>query len=258
MERCAVLCDIDGVLRRGSKAIPGAARFVRALQRSGRRYLFLTNSPDNSPRELSASLRRLGMDVPAEHFYTSAQAIGAFIERQHGRGARVFLIGSPALRQELARIGAVFVDRRADYVILCSGGRYDKTQLDTALSLVLDGARFVTANREPASPSEDGVTTGCGALVAPIEKVVKCPAYVAGKPNHLMIRAAESMLGLEPTHTLVIGDSLDTDVDVGIQAQMKTVLVLSGITDRDALERSPFKPDWVFPSVAKIDLSRLP
>jgi NagD protein len=254
----AILCDIDGVLYRGGKALPGAARFIAELQRSGRKYLFLTNSPDHSPSELRRRFRSFfHVDVAKENFYTAAEAIASFAVARRRR-PRVFVIGSRHLRQELVKRGAVLVDKRAHFVIATGGGRYGMPELDKAVELILAGAKFLTANNEPASPALNRKGLGCGALVAPIEKATGVPSYAVGKPNHLMIDAIEDRMKLDPSRAIMIGDSLNTDVDLGIQARMKTILVLTGVTTREEVERSPFSPDYVFASVAGIRLGRLP
>jgi len=255
--RFAVVSDLDGVLHRGKKAIPGAGRFVSRLKASGREYLFLTNSPDHSPAELRRKLLKLGLDIPTGRFYTSAQAMAAFV-RDHSPHASVFLVGSRALHEELARAGARFTTRKPRFVIVTTGGAYGPDEIDAAIKLVLGGANFLTVSGEALSPTESGVKAGCGAFTAPIEKATGCKPFVVGKPNHLMIRHAERLFGIEPARALMIGDSLDTDIDVGVQAQMKTVLVLSGLTSREQLRRRPYQPDYVFDSVADIDLDRLP
>jgi NagD protein len=253
----SVLCDLDGVLHCGSRVIPGAKRFVAALKRSGRKYLFLTNSPDHSPRGLKRNLEDFDIDIPASRFYTSAQAIAAFM-RSGSRHPSVYLVGSRALRAELKAIGAIFDDKNPEYVVVTSGGRYGVNEIDKSIELVLKGGRFITASREAASLAERTLKSGCGALIAPIERASGQMAYAIGKPNHLMLRDVERVYGFNPKRTLMIGDNLDTDINLGRQAEMKTVLVLSGITSRVQAGCSPYRPDYVFESVAEIDLGKLP
>jgi NagD protein len=127
-----------------------------------------------------------------------------------------------------------------------------------SIELVAHGAKFITASDEKKSLTENGIKAGCGAIIAPIESATGCKAYVVGKPNHLMIRNVEREFGINPLETLMIGDSLDTDIDVGEQAQMTTVLVLSGITSREQLKHSAYEPDYVFENVGCIKLGELP
>jgi len=253
----SVLCDLDGVLHRESKPIPGAARFVKELQASGRQYLFLTNSPDQSPQQLEQTLKKFGMHISAEHFYTAARAVAEFLAC-HAYRPRVFVIGSEALRTELKRQKAVLTDHTPDFVVFGSGGEYRLSLLDKAVKFVRAGAKLIAVNAEQKALTETGFRAGCGALLAPIEIATETKAYIVGKPNHFMIRAAERCLSLKPSETLMIGDSLDTDIDVGMQAQMKTILVLTGITSRKDVEQSSYRPDYIFESVGRIKLNKLP
>jgi NagD protein len=253
----AVICDLDGVLHCGSHAVRGASGFVERLKRSGRPFLFLTNSPDHSPRELRRKLKKLGIDIPAARFYTSAQAIAAFIGSR-SRRPHVYMVGSPALQDELKLAGAVLDEDKPEYVVVASGGRYGTDEIDKAIELILKGARFITASAEATSPGAKGPTSGCGALVAPVERATGRAAYAVGKPNHLMIRDIERLFGFDPKECLMIGDSLDTDIDLGIQAGMKTVLVLSGVTSAAEVKRCACKPDYVFANIGEIDLNVLP
>jgi NagD protein len=253
----SILCDIDGVIHRGTRVLPGAARFVKALCRSGRTYCFLTNSAEQSPRELKKMMQQLGFNIPEDRFYTSGQATAEFIA-QHARRPRVYWIGSQALGDELRKVGARFDDKRPEFVVVSRGGPYTLKQIDKAIELVSHGANLISTNHEPAGLTEYGIKAGSGGLVAPIERAVGFNAYVVGKPNHLMIRGTEDKYGIRPEESLMIGDSLHTDIDVGMQAQMKTVLVLTGHTTREILRRSPYKPDYVFKNVGEINLDKLP
>jgi NagD protein len=158
----------------------------------------------------------------------------------------------------LKQIGAVFDDKKPDYVVVASGGRYGIEEIDKSIELILNGGRFVTASTEATSPSEKGPTSGCGALVAPIERATGQVAYAIGKPSHLMIRDVERLYGFNPKECLMIGDSLHTDMDLGIQAGMKTVLVLSGVTSAAQVKRCACKPDYVYANVGDINLNELP
>lgn len=253
----SVLCDLDGVLHCGSRVVSGARQFVQRLKRSGRAFVFLTNSPDHSPRELRSRLKKMGIEAPASHFYTAAQAIAAFISSS-SRRPHVYVVGSQALRNELSKKGAVFDETNPEYVVVASGGRYGIEEIDKSIELILKGARFITASAETTSPSEKGPKSGCGALIAPVERVTGRAAYALGKPNHLMIREVERLYGLTAKECLIIGDSLGTDIDLGVQAGMKTVLVLSGTTSAADVTCCAYKPDYLFANVGEIDLDKLP
>ncbi len=189
--------------------------------------------------------------------YTAAEGVAAFLA-SHAKGARVYVIGTRALRVELRKKKMILTDQNPDYVVFGSGGVYGLKEINKAIEMIVNGAKFITANAEPAALTDRGIQAGSGALIAPIEKVTKSEAYVVGKPNHFMIRLVEEQLDIVPTESIMIGDSLDSDINVGMQAQMKTLLVLSGITSAEDLAKSAYQPDYVFPSVGKIRLNDLP
>jgi NagD protein len=253
----SVISDIDGVLHRGSKIIAGARRFASALGESGRKYLFLTNCPDHSPEELHKQLKKMGIEIPAECFYTAAQAIADFLVR-HEKHPRVHVIGSRFLREEIRRKGSRITKLRPHFVVVAPTETFNRDDIDEAIGLIQKGANFITTNKDPYDLTASSVRAGNGALISPIEKVAGCHAYVVGKPNHLMIRGAAEKFGIDCKRTLMIGDSLDTDIDVGIQSQMTTVLLLSGVTSRHDLKRSAYQPDYVFKSIANLHLNKLP
>jgi len=252
-----LLCDMDGVIYRGRNAIPGAASFVHKLQKTGRPYLFLTNSPDASPEELSHTLKQMGMKVPSSHFYTSSQATAAFLHHQAVR-PKVFTIGERALTQELKDIGAQLTERDPEYVIIGSPRNYNYEKIEKAINMIRGGAKLIGTNPDPLGPTETGVRPGCGALVAPIERATGRKAYFIGKPNPLMMRIAVRRMGVRSSEAYMVGDRMDTDIIAGIESGMKTILVLSGVTKRADIPLYPYKPHHVFAHVGKIPLERLP
>jgi NagD protein len=250
------LCDMDGVIYRGRQVVPGAVRFVQTLQRTNRPYLFLTNNPDRTPLQLSRALKHLGMEVPPTHFHTSAQATASFLNSQSKR-PRVFVIGEKSLRQELEAIGATLTDRDPEYVVVGSPKNYDYQQVKKAINLVAKGSRLLGTNPDPMGPTEAGMKPGCGALIAPIERATGRTAYFIGKPNPLMMRIAVRSMGVRSSEAYMVGDRMDTDIVGGIEAGMKTILVLSGVTQRSDLVRYPYRPDHIYEHVGKIPLEKL-
>lgn len=253
----SVISDIDGVLHRGSKVVPGARRFVSELRRSGRNYLFLTNSSDYTPDELHRQIRKMGMDIPADRFYTTAHAIADFLVRDQ-KHPRVHVIGSKALHDEIKHRGGRITSDHPDFVVVTATDSFKRAQIDETIGLIQKGGRFISSNNDALSLTETGANAGNGILISPIAKATGCCPYIVGKPNHLMIRAVEEKFGIDPRRTLMIGDSLETDVDVGIQAGMTTILVLSGVTTQVQLDKSAYRPTYVFPNLAKVNLSKLP
>jgi NagD protein len=206
---------------------------------------------------LNSQLQKMGMDIPHDRFYTASQAIAEFLIREQ-KHPWVNVFGSKSLHEEIKRKGARITTGRADFVVVTATKTFTQKEINQAIEMIQQGAKFITANDDKLALTETGAHAGNGSLISPIERATGCRPYVVGKPNHLMIRGAEEKFGIDPKRTWMIGDNLDTDINVGIQAQMKTVLVLSGVTGRVALSKSSYQPTYVRQSVAQLNLSKLP
>lgn len=247
----AFIIDMDGVIYHGNRLLPGAAELVAWLRREGKRFLFLTNSSERSPAELSQKLGRLGIEVEAEHFYTSALATAAFISSQRPGGS-AFAIGEPGLINALYSVGYTMNNVNPDYVIVGEARSYNLETVEKAVRLVLGGSRLIGTNPDLTGPDEEGLVPACGALVAPIELATGRKAYFIGKPNPLMMRHALKRLESTREETVIVGDRMDTDIVAGIESEIETVLVLSGVTSRGDLDRFPYGPRHVLEGVFEI------
>ena len=244
-----VISDIDGVLLHNNDLIPGADRFVERIKASGRPFLLLTNYPSQTPQDLQNRLRAAGIDVEPEHLYTSAMATAAFLARQDGRKA--YVVGEAGLTKELYDIGFTMTDIDPDFVVVGETRAYNWDMIRKASWFIMNGARFIATNPDVAGPRGD---PACGALCAAIERVTGREPYYVGKPNAWMMRAALNHLDVHSEDTVMVGDNMSTDILAGMQAGMETILVLSGVTRREDIERFPYRPTHVFPDAAAIDI----
>jgi len=245
------ICDMDGVIYHGNTLIEGAKEFVEWLKSQNKRFLFLTNSSAKSPKELKQRLAHLDIHVEAEHFITSAQATASFLASQNP-GLGVYVIGESGLINALHDAGFYIDHVNPAYVVVGESRTYNFEQIEIAVNLVLKGAKLIGTNSDLTGPSDKGVAPACRALVAPIEMATGRKAYFIGKPNPLIMRHAVKTLGCQRQDTLVIGDRMDTDIIAGIESEIETALVLSGITRKDDLKMFPYQPDYILNSVADI------
>jgi NagD protein len=245
------LLDMDGVLVRGRTPVAGAAEFLRRLALTGTPYLVLTNNPMYTQRQLHDRFAAAGLDIPPERFFTAALATAQFLAQQRP-GGTAFVIGEVGLVEALRDVGYVFTDANPDYVVLGETMSYDFEQVTRGIRLVAAGARFIATNPDPAGPSEEGLVPECGAMAALMEKATGVRPYFVGKPNPLMMRRALNYLKSHSENTVMVGDRMDTDVVAGMEAGMETILVLSGVTRPEDVERYPYRPTLVLPSVAAI------
>ena len=243
--KTAFISDMDGVIYHGNRLLPGTLEFVNWLNEHQKRFLFLTNSSERTPRELREKLSRLGIDVAEEHFYTSALATADFLSRQRP-GCTVFVIGEAGLYNALYERGISMNDNNPDYVVVGETRTYSFERIEKAVHLINQkGARLIGANPDLTGPSEHGIVPATGSLIAPIELATGTKAYFVGKPNPLMMRRAVKRLDAASRETVIIGDRMDTDIIAGVEAEVDTVLVLSGVTKIDDVQRFAYNPQYI-------------
>lgn len=245
------IIDMDGVIYHGNKLLPGVTDFVAWLESSGKKYLFLTNSSERTPKELHEKLKRLGINAEEQHFYTSALATASFLASQKPDGS-AYIIGDAGLIHALYSVGYTVNNVNPDYVVVGDTHGYNFEKIELALNLVLKGAKLIGTNSDVSGPVEVGITPSTKALIAPIEIASGKKAYFVGKPNPLMMRSALKRLGVLREETIVIGDRMDTDIRCGLESEIDTLLVLSGITAREDIDKFPYSPRYVLNGV--IDL----
>lgn len=245
------ICDMDGVIYHGNRLLPGVKEFVEWLYSEDKDFLFLTNSSERSPKELQQKLARMGLDIKEDHFYTSALATARFISSQ-APGSSAYVIGGPGLITALYDAGISINDVDPDFVVVGEGNTYTYENILKAVKLVNRGARLIGTNSDVTGPSEDGIIPACRAMVAPIEMATGKSAYFVGKPNPLMMRTGLRILGVHSDEAAIIGDRMDTDIVAGIESGLDTVLVLSGVTDREEIKRFPYRPRLVLNGVGEI------
>lgn len=250
-EKKGFICDMDGVIYHGNQILPGVAEFIHWLIEEKKEFLFLTNNSGYTPRELQQKLFRMGLEVSEEHFYTSALATAAFLKEQ-APGCSVYAIGEAGLFNALYDAGITMNDVNPDYVVLGEGKSYSLDSLTKATNLVMRGAKLIGANSDVSGPTENGIHPACGALIAPIEMATGRRAYFCGKPNPLMMRTGLRILGCHSAEAVMVGDRMDTDIISGLECGMSTVLVLSGVSDRDTLKTYGYRPTIVLEGVGDI------
>ncbi len=245
------MTDMDGVLVHEGRMIPGADAFVAKLHDTGRPFLVLTNNSIYTPRDLQFRLRSSGIDLPEEAIWTSALATATFLDDQRPRGS-AYVVGEAGLTTALHEIGYVLTDNAPDYVVLGETRTYSFEAVTTAIRLIRAGARFVATNPDPTGPSADGVLPATGAVAALMTRATGVEPYYVGKPNPLMMRAALNRLQAHSESTVMIGDRMDTDIVAGLEAGMRTVLVLTGIMTAAEVDRFPYRPHRVVASIADL------
>jgi 4-nitrophenyl phosphatase len=245
----SLIVDMDGVLYRGMEVIPGTPGFLDFLRERGIGFILATNNATRTPQQFVDKLA--GMDVPVEpgEILTSALATASYLAEIAPSGARVFVVGQDGLRSALRDKGFVLVEEDAEYVVAGMDFTICYEELARASLQIRAGARFIGTNPDKTFPSERGILPGAGSLLAFLEAASGVQPVTIGKPETAMMEQAMVLMDAQPETTAVLGDRLETDILAGRRAGLVTVLVLSGVTDRDTLSSSEFQPDLIYEDV---------
>jgi NagD protein len=245
------MTDMDGVLVHEEDPIPGAAEFIEALESSGLTYLLITNNSIFTRRDLRARLMNSGIDVPEDRIFTSALATADFLADQRPGGS-AYVVGESGLITAMHDIGYVMTDRNPDYVVLGETRTYSFESITRAIRLIDAGARFIATNPDPSGPSHQGLMPATGSVAALISTATGRQPYFIGKPNPLMMRSALNRLEAHSETTVMVGDRMDTDIISGLEAGLRTVLVKTGSTRPEDIEKFPYRPTRIVDSIADL------
>ncbi|MCI7671824.1 MAG: HAD-IIA family hydrolase [Schaalia hyovaginalis] len=247
----AWLSDMDGVLVKENRALPGAEQFLDALRRKGYPFLVLTNNSIFTNRDLSARLARSGLDVPEDNIWTSANATAAFLSQQ-SPDSTAFVIGEAGLTTALHGAGYIMTDQDPEYVVLGETRNYDFNAITSAIRLIESGAKFIATNPDVTGPSDDGTLPATGSIAAMITAATGKRPYFVGKPNPVMIRAGLNKIGAHSERAAMVGDRMDTDIQAGVEAGLRTHLVLSGSTSLEQVEQYPYRPFGIHEGIGEL------
>ncbi len=250
----AVLADMDGVLWRGGRTLPGFADFFAFLDERGLDYVLITNNSSRTPEQYMARLAKFGVRVARRHILTASMATADYLaERTTPEATLVYAIGGPGVMEALRGHGFRFSDgSRADYVVMGWDRHLSWDKLATATRLIRSGATFIATNPDPTFPVEEGVVPGNGAQAAALRTATDVEPLFVGKPYPALYRLAMARTGTAPHETLMIGDRLDTDILGAVRLGMPSALLLSGVTTPDRYTRSPVHADIVAENLADL------
>jgi NagD protein len=240
---------MDGVIYKGSEPIPGAVEFINGLRAKGLPFLFLTNNSQRTSRDVCYKLNKMGFRVNDTDIFTCAMATARYLASKKGNGT-AYVIGEGGLLTELYNAGYSIVDDQPDYVIIGEGRTIMLESVDKAINMIMKGAKLIATNLDPNCPVADGkYRAGCGALVAMLEFASGIKAFSVGKPSPVMMRMARKALQLTTDETVMIGDTMGTDILGAGSMGFTTVLTLSGVTRKEDLVHFGYSPDFIINSI---------
>jgi glycerol 3-phosphatase-2 len=240
-----VIFDLDGVVYLGGEAVPRAPETIASIVDEGIPVAYVTNNASRRAQDVATLLRSLGVPAREEEVLTSAQAAAALLAEDLSPGARVLVVGAPALAEEVRAVGLAPVAAGGTYgdvvvaVVQGYGPNVGWSDLAEACVAVRAGARWVATNTDATLPSPRGPLPGNGSLVAALTTALgRGPDTVVGKPSPALFEVAARQRGAE--RALVVGDRIDTDIEGAVRAGMDSLLVLTGVsTAADLLRAGP-------------------
>ena len=241
-----LVIDVDGVLWHGDHTLAGVCRLFDFLRAHQIAFIIATNNSARPGSEIVERLAGLGVEITEDQVLTSAQATALYLPRVAPRGARVLVVGGQGLKDEVTRVGYELVDQAADVVV--AGIDWDLTydKLKRATIEIRHGAKFVGTNADKTYPGAEGIIPGAGAILAAIQTATDVAPLVIGKPEPAMFDIAVEKMRVPGKAAAMLGDRLDTDIAGAQRAGLTSILVLTGVTTREALVQSTVQPDWVF------------
>jgi 4-nitrophenyl phosphatase len=240
------LIDLDGVLRRGAVPIDCAPELLDVLHAFP--HLIVTNNSTRTAEDYARELQSIGLSLDPQHILTSAQATASFLKSNRPYST-AWVIGEKGLLSEMEKIGYE-LSKNGECVVVGWDRTLTFQKLETACLAIRDGAEFIGTNPDLTYPSERGIIPGCGSILAFLEACTDQSPLIIGKPSPLIMDIA--LAALQDDDVFVIGDRLDTDIQAGINAGLKTILVLTGIETKKSLSASHINPTYVFEDLQKL------
>jgi 4-nitrophenyl phosphatase len=251
-----LITDMDGVLWRGAEPLPGLVDFTRFLRDHSIKLVCATNNSSTPAEQLAERLQGWGTDVTVAEIVTSATATADYAATHLLPGSRLYIIGMEGLRRSLLERGFQLTsDADADPVAAVVVGidwEVTYNQFKRAALHIRHGAKYIGTNGDRTFPSPEGIIPGNGALLALIETATDVKPTVIGKPEPVLYETALKCMNARREETLVLGDRLETDILGAVRLNLKSALVLSGVTTREQLAGSDYQPDWVFDDITDL------
>ncbi|XP_070975714.1 glycerol-3-phosphate phosphatase [Oncorhynchus clarkii lewisi] len=278
----SVLFDCDGVIWRGDQAIPGAPDVINLLKKNGKKVFFVTNNSTKTRKMYADKMALMGFKATEDEVFGTAYCSAMYLKHVSRLQGKVYLIGSNAMRQELEKVGIqqtgvgpdpisgvqidwanVPLDPEVKAVVVGFDEHFSYMKLNRALQYLNNpDCLLVGTNTDTRLPLEGGkAVPGTGCILKAVETAAQRQAQTVGKPNHFMYDCVASQFGLDRTRCLMVGDRLDTDILLGSNCGLKTLLTLTGVStvaDAEAHQESGcpkrlgMVPDYYVESIAEL------
>ena len=251
----AYFIDLDGTIYQGKTKYPSGKRFVERLQSAKIPYLFVTNNSTKSPADVAQNLT-INHNIPTtvDQVYTSAMATADYLTSYLPLNAKIYVIGETGLIESLKKAGFLIVDdASANTVVVGLDREITYQKLAIATTAIQSGAQFIATNNDTNLPTENGMMPGAGSIIAAIQAATQMQPTIIAKPESPIMSGALQRLSVEKKDVLMVGDNYHTDILAGLNNNIDTLLVYSGVSTPDQIKNLPKKPthevnsldDWV-------------
>ncbi|WP_421617575.1 HAD-IIA family hydrolase [Brevibacillus sp. TJ4] len=247
--------DLDGTVYLGDKLIEGAGEAIQALRERGDKVVFLSNKPIATRQSYAHKLTKMGIPTGVNEVLNSSLIVARYLQKVCQQGEKVLVIGEEPIRDELRDHGIALSHdpQEVKYVVLSWDRRFTYDRLNDLYQAAIRGAVVIASNPDRTCPLEDGQIPDTGALIGALEGATGKPIdLVVGKPSPIAAQAAIEHLGLDVSQCYMVGDRLETDIKMGNDTGMNSVLVLTGITTREMAETSEHQPRYILNSIKEI------
>ncbi len=265
----ALIIDMDGVLWHGDQPISGLNHFFETLRTLKIPFILATNNASLTTQQYIKKLAKMGVDVYKKEILTSAMATAHYLSLHYTpETTSIFVIGESGIKEPLRDKGFNLTDlyeindrsginsKTGAHLVVCGIDReisWDK--LATATLNINAGATFIGTNGDMSLPTELGETQGNGAILAALTATTRITPTIIGKPGPIIYQQAMDILQSKPEETIAIGDRLDTDILGAIRANIRSLLVLTGVSSEEDVSASNFKPTWTMDNITSITLA---
>lgn len=256
-----VLFDMDGVVYVGTRLLPGVQEMFDYLERTGRKWLCVTNNASKTSPQFVEKLTEMGVRARPEQILGSAEATASWLSEQITKNGwprgKAIMVGQDGLRAALTSHGIEITTEPKEAAYAVVGINFELTyeELARAALAIRNGARFIGTNSDPSYPSERGLLPGAGSILALMAAATSVQPTVIGKPNRGMYDQAVRRLGAEPTEVMMVGDRYDTDICGALTLGLATTGVLTGVSSRQDFEETQQPPHFIAENL--VELRRL-
>ncbi|MFH2106738.1 MAG: HAD-IIA family hydrolase [Candidatus Micrarchaeota archaeon] len=240
--------DLDGTVYRGKTLISGADKTIEQLRKNGKNVFFLTNCSTRSRKSLLEKMANMGVHAKLEELYPTSFLLAEYISKNHPNET-VFCVSEGGIQDELIEKG-IKISEDGEGATIVAVGLHRKVTYDIlakAFSLIYNGARFISTNYDLTYPTEEGMMPGSGALVAFLEASTGKKSLILGKPSKECIDIIVADHGLDRKGIVIVGDRYDTDILTAKHANIKSALVLTGVSKEKDI--GAFKPDSILNNI---------